>query len=413
MATLLERADSTIRVDSYEPFDPEFCRRLMAQVIGPISDHYFRPRIIGGEKLPRDGPVILAANHSGTAFPYDAIVLDFALWKRDGLADGAKFRSVYEPELSLVWWMRPFGIDNLWRRGGGVDMTFDNFERLLERRDRVIYYPEGVPGIGKGFAKRYQLQRFRTSFVLLAARHDVPVYPVSVVNAEWVMPFHVTLPPLDRIIDRLFHVPFLPLPAGILALIVPWLWYLALPAQMTFVVGDPIDVRHVLRAEGTTDFEHPDRSTLERAARRIRTHMQAALDVNVSQYGRHPYAPRSLWRSLKHARHRAGIMPTGWPLRFVRFDRDERRPRPRNRLHAFVRDVDLAAFYLPFGWPLLTLARRLRRPPYGYRGLSDAESRERQGGFVWRLSGRPLPPRSRAPSALDRDDRSPTSPAWV
>ena len=106
------------------------------------------PRIIGGEKLPRDGPIILAANHSGTAFPYDAIVLDFALWKRDDLVDDAKFRSVYEPELSLVWWMRPFGIDNLWRRGGGVDMTFDNFERLLQRGDRVIYYPEGVPGIG-------------------------------------------------------------------------------------------------------------------------------------------------------------------------------------------------------------------------------------------------------------------------
>jgi hypothetical protein len=65
----------------------------------------------------------------------------------------------------------------------------------------------------------------------------------------------------------------------------------------------------------------------------------------------------------------------------------------RNRLHRALRDLDLAAFYLPLGWPLLSLFRRLRRPPYGYRGLTRAERREAQGNFIWRLSERPLPPR--------------------
>ena len=247
---ILEDAVSADTATCYEPFDPTYCRDLMRRVIAPIADHYFRPRIIGAERIPAHGPLILAANHSGTAFPYDAIVLDFALWQREGMTAESKFRSVYEKELTLVWWMRPFGVDNLWRRGGGVDMTFDNFERLLVRGDRVIYYPEGVPGIGKGFARRYQLQRFRTSFLRLGARHDVPILPVSIVNAEWIMPFHFTFPPLDRVMQRLFHVPFLPLPAGVLAVIFPWLWYLALPAQLTFVVGDPIDARSVLRDAG-------------------------------------------------------------------------------------------------------------------------------------------------------------------
>jgi 1-acyl-sn-glycerol-3-phosphate acyltransferase len=402
---VLDQLPPATSAECYEPFDAEYCRGLMSNVIGPIADHYFRPRIIGAEKLPTKGPIILAANHSGTAFPYDAIVFDFALWKRDDLEETAKFRSVFEPELSLVWWMRPFGVDNLWRRGGGVDMTFDNFERLIERGERIIYYPEGVPGIGKGFQNRYQLQRFRTSFALLAARHDVPVYPVSIVNAEWVMPFHATFPPLDRLIDRLFHVPFLPLPAGLLALIVPWLWYLALPAHMTFVIGDRIDVRRVLRAEGINEFEHPDRAALERSARQIRARMQASLDHDAAIYGKRPYAARSLWRALKHAGASvARVLPTGWPLSFVRYDRDRQRPPARNAFHAVLRDIDLAAFYLPFGWPLLTLSRRLRKPPYGYRGLSDDESRERQGAFVWRLASRPLPPRARAPSAHDPTD---------
>jgi 1-acyl-sn-glycerol-3-phosphate acyltransferase len=379
----------------YEPFDAAYCRNLMRRVIAPIADHYFRPRLIGADKIPAEGPVILAANHSGTAFPYDGIVLDFVLWRRDGMEAVSKFRSVYEKELSLVWWMRPFGVDNLWRRGGGVDMTFDNFERLLLRGDRVIYYPEGVPGIGKGFGRRYQLQRFRTSFARLAARHDVPILPVSIVNAEWVMPFHYTFPPLDHVMRRVFHVPFLPLPAGVLAMIFPWMWYLALPAQMTFVIGDPIDARSILREAGVKDVRDPDHAGLDRGVASIRRTMQAQLDANVAMYGPRPYDWRSLRSALRTGRGAlARILPTGWAPSFIRYDRDLHRPPPRNRLHAVLRDFDLAAFYLPFGWPLLSLTRAFRRPPYGYRGLNADQSREVQGSFVWRLDERPLPARA-------------------
>jgi 1-acyl-sn-glycerol-3-phosphate acyltransferase len=390
--TPVEAASGT----EYEPFDPSYCRDLLEHVIAPLTEFYFRARVIGAEKLPAHGPAVIATNHSGTAFPYDAIVFDFALWRRDGLRPEAKCRSVFEKELTLAWWMRPFGVDNLWRRGGGVDMTFDNFERLLERGDRVIYYPEGVPGIGKGFPHRYQLQRFRTSFVRLAARHDVPIYPVSVVNAEWVMPFHVTFGPLDRLMQRYFHVPFLPLPAGVLALIFPWMWYLALPAHMTFVIGDPIDVWSVLHDVGVADHDEPDRNALDRAAHRFRKLMQAQLDTHVAGYGNQPYN----WRSLLGGMRRAGargilrrVLPTGWPVTFIRNDRDRHRTPARNRFLGAWRDFDLLAFYLPLGWPLLSLARRLRRPPYGYRGMSREESREAQGTFIWKLRERPLPPR--------------------
>lgn len=380
----------------YEPFDAEYCRDLMQHVITPICDGYFRPRIIGAEKLPKRGPVVLTANHSGTAFPYDAIVFDFALWRAAGLDPLAKFRTVFEPELSLTWWMRPFGIDNLWRRGGGVDMTFDNFDRLLRQGERVIYYPEGVPGIGKGFPRRYQLQRFSSSFLLVAARYDAPIFPVSVVNAEWVMPFHVTFKPLDRFMDRFFRVPFLPLPAGVLALLIPWMWYLALPARMTFVIGDPIDPRAALRESGIEEYEHPERELMKRATKRIRLRMQKELDGAVAEHGSRPYD----WRSLLGGLRRAGrkvlrVLPLGWPVAFVRHERDRRRKPARNRVHAMVRDLDLIAFYLPFGWPLLALSRRFRKPPYGFRGLSRAESDERQGAFVWRLAERPLPSRAR------------------
>jgi 1-acyl-sn-glycerol-3-phosphate acyltransferase len=380
---------------AHDPFDPEWARSLENAVLRKMNEVWFRARLVGGDRIPAEGPVILAANHSGNAFPYDGIALDSLLWARDGMSDEAKMRTVYEPELSLVWWMRPFGIDNFWRRGGGVDMTFDNFDRLLERGDRVLYFPEGVPGIGKGFNKRYQLRQFRTSFLLLAARHNVPVIPIYIINAEWLHPFGYVFRPLDQLMQRVFKVPFLPLPLGIAAIILPWIWFLAFPARLTFVVGEPIDIAATLHEVGIDSLEHPDRNALRRAADLIRAEMQHALDGHVAKYGERPYDVRSLLPALwKARRDLAEVLPLGWPAAFLRHERNCVRPPARNALHAFVRDLDLAGFYLPFGWPLLSMARALRRPPCGHRGVPRDELLRQEGAYLWQLAQEPLPPRA-------------------
>ncbi|HEU5466713.1 MAG TPA: 1-acyl-sn-glycerol-3-phosphate acyltransferase [Gemmatimonadales bacterium] len=377
----------------YDPFDPEYCRDLLDRTLGPVARQYFRPRLIGAERLPARGPAILAANHSGNAFPYDAIMLDATLWRADEFAVARKVRSLFEPALTESWWMRPFGIDNFWRRGGGVDMTFDNFERLMQRGDRVLYFPEGVPGIGKGFNRRYQLQPFKTSFVVMAARHGAPVYPISIVNGEWIVPFGYTFRFLDGIMQRVFRVPFLPIPIGLLGVVFPFMWYFAFPAHLVFVVGRPIDVRAMMWREGITDFESPPRAAARRVAERIRVLMQQELDAEVALHGRRPFEVASLWKAVVGGTLSFGrVLPPAWTLTMVRQDRDRHRPAPRNRLLGLLRDWDLLFFYVPFGWPLLSLARRLRRPPYGYRGLHPEERRDVQGQFLWRLVDRPLPP---------------------
>ena len=375
-----------------DPVDARYLRSFVDEVLRPIERSWFRVRLLGAERIPAHGPLIVATNHSGNAFPYDGMVLAASLWERDGYDPTRLFRTVYEPELSYVWWMRPFGLDDFWRRGGGVDMTFDNFGRLLARHDRVLYFPEGVPGIGKGFARRYQLQPFHTSFVMHAARSGAPVVPVYAINAEWVHPFGYTLPPLDRVMQRVFHVPFLPLPLGLLAIVFPWIWYLAFPARMLFVVGKPLPMAELLREEGPAGATEPDRAAARRVAERVRQAMQAELDGLVARFGGRPYDVRSLWRRLRAERAAWWrTVPVGWPVAFLRHDRDRRRRPARNRLHALLRDWDLAAFYLPFGWPLLSLARAFRRPPCGYRGVPRAERRRRQGAFLWRLCDAPLP----------------------
>ncbi len=392
----------------YEPFDPDYIGEVIDRVFGPALDHYFRPRLLRGHRLPDRGPAILAANHSGTCFPYDGMALQALLWRRGKMGPDAPIRAVFEKELAQAWWMRPFGIDNFWRRGGGVDMTFDNFDRLLARGERVLYFPEGVPGIGKGFYRRYQLQRFSTSFVILAAQHRAPVYPIYIVNAEWAIPFNFTLPPVDWFLERFFHVPFMPLPAGPAALLFPWMWYLTLPARMIYVVGEPIDVLPLVREAGITRFDRSEREKFQRVAETLRRQMQRDLDRQVERYGRFPYQWRSLRHKLAAAPGRLGrVLPLGWPVTFVRHARDRHRPPARSRLHAVLRDWDLIGYYLPLGWPLLSLARRLRRPPCGYRGLSRGERNRKEGNFIWHLAERPLPPRPHPGPCEVADPRPP------
>jgi 1-acyl-sn-glycerol-3-phosphate acyltransferase len=388
---------------TYEPFEPGYGQALMNDLFKPYLGRYFRPILFGGEKIPETGPLILAPNHSGNAFPYDGMILDGLLWERSGERPAAKFRSVFEKELAVTWWMRPFGIDNFWRRAGGIDLTFENFDKLLARGERLLYYPEGVPGIGKGFYRRYQLQRFSTSYVMMAARHEAPVFPVSIVNAEWVIPFCFTLKSVDRLVQKLLHVPFLPLPAAPLGILFPFLWYLALPARMVFVVGEPIDMRQRLKDVGETDFQNPDRDRLRQVANQVRDDCQKELDRNVERYGRWPYQARSFFRELgKMGTKWWKMLPLGWPWIFVRHDRDRRRLPAKSWLGSVLRDFDLLAFYLPFGWPLLTLARRFRKPPYGYRGLSAKERKEIEGNFHWHLEKRPLPPRGKEGAGAGR-----------
>ncbi|HYL06807.1 MAG TPA: 1-acyl-sn-glycerol-3-phosphate acyltransferase [Thermoanaerobaculia bacterium] len=385
--------------DCYDPFDPDYVGSLIDEAVEPLCRHYFRPVLLGAERLPRRGPLVLAPNHSGNAFPYDGLLLDALLWEHEGRPRQGKIRSVYEKELAVTWWMRPFGLDNFWRRCGGIDLTFDNFDRLLARGERLIYYPEGVPGIGKGFFRRYRLQRFSSSFVIHAARHGAPVFPVYVVNAEWVLPFCFTVRPLDRLVQRLWRVPFLPLPAAPLALLFPWLWYFALPSRMVFVVGEAIDVRQMvadaglLDPGGLADLDESGRAVLRKVAEQVRRRCQIELEQQVGFHGRRPYDLRLLARELWQGRRKlARILPTGWAVSFNRHQRNRRRAPARNRLHAVLRDWDLVLFYLPFGWPLLGLARSLRRPPCGFRGVGAGERREIEGSFHWRLAERPLPP---------------------
>lgn len=381
-----EKSKSSYRAVSKDDLiDFQYLYGMARRVMVPIIDHYFRGELIGAEKIPVEGPAIMASNHSGNALPFDAMVLDGLLWRQHGLKKEHKYRPVYAPSLSRRWWMRPFGMPDWWRRVGGVDMKFANFDKLLQKNQKVIYYPEGIPGIGKGFTRRYRLQHFHSSFVVLAARHHVPVYPTYSINAEWINPISITFKWLDKISDKVLGLPFFPLPLVFLALIFPFVFYLAFPAKLNFVIGDAIDVRQMIRDRGGNPDE-PKRSVVTNVAEEVRRHMQQELGEYAKAYGQQPYRWGEWWQHMKSLGWKSWrSTPLGWPVAFVRQERDQKRPPAKNKLTEILRDLDLLAYYLPFGWLLIVLFKKLRKPPYGVRGLTKEERREYEGNYLWNL----------------------------
>jgi 1-acyl-sn-glycerol-3-phosphate acyltransferase len=108
-------------------------------------------------------------------------------------------------------------------------------QRLLERDELVVVFPEGTKGVGKPFKDRYQLQRFgRGGFIKVALQTGAPIIPVAVVGAEEIYPVIGQVEPLARLLG----LPFFPLTPTW-----PWtgpLGLAPLPTKWYIDIGQPI-----------------------------------------------------------------------------------------------------------------------------------------------------------------------------
>ncbi|HEY0840533.1 MAG TPA: lysophospholipid acyltransferase family protein [Vulgatibacter sp.] len=163
----------------------------------PLYERYFRVISKGATSVPREGPAILAANHSGT-LPFDAAML----WADVIRESGRVARPVGDPFVSNL----PF-IGTFFARGGMVSSARENVRALLESGELVMIFPEGVPGIGKPFHERYHLTHWRIGHAALAIRLRAPVVPVAIIGAEEQMPQLAKL----RRLGGLVGAPYVPL----------------------------------------------------------------------------------------------------------------------------------------------------------------------------------------------------------
>ncbi|MFF1377505.1 1-acyl-sn-glycerol-3-phosphate acyltransferase [Streptomyces sp. NPDC058308] len=188
---------------------------LLDGVLGWLADDYLRVEVSGLENIPRSGPALVVANHSG-AWGLDAFVLhkllhrelrrpvhvyaDPVVLRLPTLAAYARRHSIFTDDPTL-------GRDRL--AAGHL----------------VAVFPEGLDGVAKHFSQRYRLRPFSPGFAVTAVRTGVPVVPVSIVGAE------ETYPKLGEIrtLARRFGLPYFPVTTP-----------LPLPFKWRISIGQPI-----------------------------------------------------------------------------------------------------------------------------------------------------------------------------
>ena len=139
-------------------------------VLEPFFVLYLRMSRIGREHIPREGGVIIAANHRSFLDPF----LIGTLVRRP-VYFVAK-RELFTNPL-LAWWLSSLGAFPV-DRGNGDRDAMGTARRILERGDVVVIFPEGTrtrPG-GLGNPKR--------GVGRLALETGAPIVPVAVIGTE-------------------------------------------------------------------------------------------------------------------------------------------------------------------------------------------------------------------------------------
>ena len=307
-----------------EYFDPNFIRAINTYVFDRITDSYFRPEFIGfDEPIERNNekhPVILASNHSGMAFPWDAMVFGCGMFKKFEYDVSKVFRVLTAPMLSQTKIMHPYTMLHAWKMAGGVDARFLNFETMMHlpvSGGNLLIYPEGVPGIGKGFDKRYQLQRLATSFVRMALKYKTDIVSFSTVNAEYVAPFMYSSKLVNKWINKV-GIPFLPLGPLTLVLLFPFAFYLSFPCKMFFVKGRRYSVYEWI----DKPFEDITKDEIQATCDKLKNLMQEDLDEAVEKYGKAPFKMGEFFKKMIiNWRDFPYNTPLGWPFTFSDFEK--------------------------------------------------------------------------------------------
>lgn len=198
-----------------------------------LYERYFRVESSGTEHIPAHGPVIVVANHGG-ALPIDAAMLCLDLLRTTSRVPRA-ITDHFVPRLPLV--------STLFARLGVVSGTPANVDRLLERNELLVIFPEGVSGPAKPYRSRYQLQRWRVGFAEHALRYRARIIPAAIVGAEESWPVVARL----RLV-RAFGSPYLPIPLSPVPL--PARFFIRYGAPLAF---EPSRVHHECELPGAVE----------------------------------------------------------------------------------------------------------------------------------------------------------------
>jgi len=168
------------RMKYFRPGDERRIDKMDVNAIGRMMpavgllERYFRYRVSNLERIPSEGPALIAMNHG--ALPVDVPLLGRKIFKATGrlprsLTDNLIFKAPGLREVALAI--------------GAVAGHPETARELLDQGNLVIVMPGGAPEAFKSSSKAYQLYwRKRLGFARLAIRAQVPVIPAACIGID-------------------------------------------------------------------------------------------------------------------------------------------------------------------------------------------------------------------------------------
>jgi 1-acyl-sn-glycerol-3-phosphate acyltransferase len=161
-------------------------------IAGPILKSIFRPWVVGAEKIPKTGGVILASNHLSFI---DSVFLPLLVERQVSFLA----KSEYFTRRGIKgWFMRTFmmatGQLPIDRSGGKAsEASLNTGLAVLARGEVLGIYPEGTR------SPDAKLYRGRTGVARMILEGHVPVVPVVMVDTQSVMPIGTKVPKVRRV----------------------------------------------------------------------------------------------------------------------------------------------------------------------------------------------------------------------
>ncbi|ROR90464.1 1-acyl-sn-glycerol-3-phosphate acyltransferase [Nocardioides aurantiacus] len=149
--------------------------------LGPVLRVVFRPRVMGGEHVPEDGPAILASNHVSYA---DWLFMPLTISRKVTFVAKAEY---FNSPGVKGWLQKKFfsgaGQVPIDRSGANAaEGALRTAKRVLASGELFGIYPEGTR------SHDGRLYRGKTGVARLALETGVPVIPVAVVGTDVVAP---------------------------------------------------------------------------------------------------------------------------------------------------------------------------------------------------------------------------------
>jgi len=194
--------------------------------VWPLYKNYFKVRVFGKENV-KDIPYMIVSNHTG----------QIAI---DGMLISTAFAMDIDPPRILRAMVERFFtglpfIGSWAAEGGAVLGDRQNCVKLLERKQSVLIFPEGVKGISKSTKDYYKVQSFTRGFFRIALNSKSPILPIAVVGAEETFPYVYQAKGLAKLLG----IPAFPISPN----------YIPLPSPIDIYIGKPYEIPDTLSAE--------------------------------------------------------------------------------------------------------------------------------------------------------------------